>query len=611
MKFSNNLALPRIFGSKPKDQLGDLRIIWRIYKKSWQLRKSSVIAYFFGATLEIGGSLLTLYATARIASLLAQYIVGGKTSDIWLWVAIDAFSAILMGLGFWFMSFGQKLLYFNFVKWSTSNYLEKLCSIDYSDYYNEETRNKLNKVEQSVSWQMANLSNSCLELGYGILRLIAMALVVAQIAWWIVPIIIVFLLPSLLAEKRIANIGWFVWDEKGDQRHIFWNLFWIFKQASSQLEIRSQNVKGYLTNKIYSMNEDFYSAQEVKYKKASKRSAASKVIEIGGTTIGLVVLLNRFLAGKISFEQYFFLSGALFRIGGAINAVFGTLARMQEPLIFAKTFFEFMDIKPKFIDSETAKEIDAKGPLSIEFVNVSFTYPESNEKIFDKLSFTVEPGEHVALVGENGAGKSTVIKLLLRFYKTDDGQILINGKDVNEIKISSLYDQIATLFQDFNRYPFPIKENVSMAGEPNIDRAQFDQAVRLGGLDEIIEELPKGVDTVLDSSFKSGVEPSGGQYQRVALARAFYRKSNLIILDEPTSAIDAKAEYTIFNNLFDHYKNITTLIVSHRFSTVRRADRIIVLDKGKITEQGTHKQLMAKKGLYRELFSKQAEGYKD
>ncbi len=611
MKFSNKLPLPHIFRLKPKDQLSDVGIIWRVYKKSWQLRKSSVIAYFLGAALEVGGSLLTLYATARIASLLAQYIVGGETYDIWLWVAIDAFSAVLMGLGFWLMSFGQKLLYFNFVKWSTSNYLDKLCSIDYPDYYNEETRNKLNKVEQSVSWQMANLSSSCLELGYGILRLLAMALVVAQIAWWLIPIIVVFLLPSLLAEKRIASISWFVWDEKGDQRHIFWNLFWIFKQASSQLEIRSQNVKNYLTSKIYSMNEDFYSTQEVKYKKASKRVVASKVFEIGGTTIGLIVVLNRFLSGKISFEQYFFLSGALFRIGGAINAVFGTLARMQEPLIFAKTFFEFMDIKPKLIDQEAAQDISDKGPLRIEFVNVSFTYPGSNEKIFDKLSLSIKPGEHVALVGENGAGKSTAIKLLLRFYKTDEGQILVNGKDINEIKIDSLYDQIATLFQDFNRYPFPVKENVSMTSESNIDKGRFDEALKLGGLDEIIEELPKGVNTVLDSSFKSGVEPSGGQYQRVALARTFYRKSNLIILDEPTSAIDAKAEYKIFNNLFDHYKDITTLIVSHRFSTVRRADRIVVLDKGKITEQGTHKQLMAKKGLYYELFSKQAEGYKD
>jgi len=201
---------------------------------------------------------------------------------------------------------------------------------------------------------------------------------------------------------------------------------------------------------------------------------------------------------------------------------------------------------------------------------------------------------------------------LLRFYRPTSGQILINDIDLNEIATETWYDQIATLFQSFNTYPLPIDENIEIGrstSKPN--KKLLDQAAEFGGVDSLVKNYKYGWSTVLDSSFTKGVEPSGGQWQRVALARAFYRKANVLILDEPTSAIDSRAEYNIFNSIFDHYQNKTTLIVSHRFSTVRRANRIIVLDQGKIIEQGSHQVLMKQNRLYHDLFTKQAEGYRE
>jgi ATP-binding cassette subfamily B protein len=200
----------------------------------------------------------------------------------------------------------------------------------------------------------------------------------------------------------------------------------------------------------------------------------------------------------------------------------------------------------------------------------------------------------------------------MRFYKPSSGQILINGLNLEDIAIESWYDHLATLFQTFNYYPFPVEENIEIA-RPHFagDQKRLEEAAKFGGVDEQVKNYQYGWETVLDPSFKKGIEPSGGQWQRIGLARAFYRHGNVLILDEPTSAIDANAEYEIFNNIFEHYQDKTAIIISHRFSTVRRADRIVVLDQGQIVEQGSHKELMNTRGLYRELFTKQAEGYRD
>ena len=226
-------------------------------------------------------------------------------------------------------------------------------------------------------------------------------------------------------------------------------------------------------------------------------------------------------------------------------------------------------------------------------------------------SMKLEEGKLTCLVGGNGAGKTTIVKLLLRFYEVDRGSIEINGHDLKTFSLSSWYRQLGTLFQDFNGYPLDIQHNITISDNDRLDQNKLNRALRDSGVDSIVANLPFGLETVLDSSFKKGIEPSGGQWQRVALARAFYRDANILILDEPTAAIDAKAEYEIFNNIFKHQSEKSTIIISHRFSTVRRADRIIVLEKGSIVEEGSHTELMKHTdGLYREMFEKQAEGYR-
>lgn len=576
-----------------------------------KLRPLVFITYFVGAVVEIGASILSIYATAQIASQLAQFIVSGDQGSIWKWLWVDIAAIAAVAIGFAIMGYAQRLMYFKFGRWATVQYQSALCRIDLPDFYEEKMRNEINKVSGGYTWQISNLSQANFDLLYGLLRFGAITVVVSQITWWIVPLIALFLVPSLIAESKVAKSLWFVWDTKGDERHIFWGFDWILRQPKGQMELRSTQASRFALNKIDSMLGRFYDEQEHNFNHSTKYIIPTKVLEVFGAAIGSIVLLKQVLSKTISLDRYFFLSGALLRIGGSLNSIFGTLARMQDMLLFADSYFELIDKQPVNIDLPSAMDVSKAKELEIIFDNVSFSYPGQTKPVFNDLCLTIKNGEHVAIVGENGAGKSTLIKLLMRFYKPDSGKILINGEDLNNIAIESWYTQLATLFQDFNQYPLPVDENIQIGrSSQKPSKSLLEKAASFGGVNDLIKNYPHGWSTVLDASFKKGIEPSGGQWQRVALARAFYRQANVIILDEPTSAIDANAEYNIFNSIFEQYQNKTAIIVSHRFSTVRRANRIIVIDKGKILEQGTHDQLTKHDGVYSKLFTKQAEGYK-
>lgn len=588
------------------------RLALRVFAIGWRNRPSAVLGYFGGVLLDVVGFIVAIYATARLSALLAQYFVGGDTTGIWFWLAVDIIAAIAASVGSLLMMWMKRLMYFRTTAWATAEFQAALCRLDIQDFYDEEARNQINKVDSGYTWQMSNLNEGVMDIAYALIRFVATAAVVAQVSLWLIPIIAIFLIPTLLLNNRLSKVQWFVWDAKGDERHTFWGLSNLVRQVKNQMELRSSQTQGYVLSRIGDMNRDFYASQEAKASGPSRLMIPAGVLEVGGTATGSIIALQQFISGVISLEHYFFVSGALLRIGGSISNVFGSITRIQESLLLAKDFFELVDRKPTIIDAPNAVSLKGSGAPVIKFENISFTYPGHKEKVFDGLSFTIKPGEHVAMVGENGAGKSTLIKLLLRFYRPTGGRILIDGHDLQDIAIDSWYTKLATLFQDFNEYPLSIRENIEIARpEFNGNKKRLLEAASFSNVDKFVKKYKHGWDTVLDNSFLKGVEPSGGQWQRVALARAFYRDAEVLILDEPTAAIDAKAEYDIFNNIFSHYQNKTAIIVSHRFSTVRRADTIMVVDKGKIVERGGHAELMKHGGLYHDMFSKQAEGYKD
>jgi len=285
---------------------------------------------------------------------------------------------------------------------------------------------------------------------------------------------------------------------------------------------------------------------------------------------------------------------------------------MNEYSVKMKDLITLFEMKPAIKDGNI--KLPYLGtPPSIEFKNVSFKYPKANRYVFKDLSFKIESGEEVALVGHNGAGKTTIVKLLARIYPVTKGQILINGIDINNLAINDWYKNLGVLFQDYNFYShLSVKENIHL-GKPTrkLDDKEIIEAAKKADAHNFIMEYKNKYDQIMSEKIEGGIRPSTGQAQKIAIARFFYRNAPLAIFDEPTASIDALSEYKIFNTIYNFFENKTVIIISHRFSTVRNADRILVLEKGKIVEEGTHEQLLTKRnGIYRRSYKLQAEGYK-
>jgi ATP-binding cassette subfamily B protein len=344
-----------------------------------------------------------------------------------------------------------------------------------------------------------------------------------------------------------------------------------------------------------------YQLQTVKYDLATE--AVQPIISFGAN----IYFFKLLLAGTIGLDKFIFMRGMLEQASNGAARVAESIRRLHELFIILQNFDEIYSTPPAIPNGS----IEVERPLTIEFKNVSFAYPGTSQNVLEDISFVIAPGSKLALVGENGAGKTTLVKLLLRQYLPNSGTIAVNGTDIKDVDQESYYAAVSNLSQDFLIVDhLTIKDNLVMGINANKSDEEIYAVTDLVNATGFLQKLPHKLGSRLDNSFDDGTNLSGGQRQRLGVARALLRNGDMMILDEPTSAIDAKAEYLIFNNIYKAHAGRTTLIVSHRFSTVRKADKIIVMEQGKITEYGSHEELLEYGGLYKEMFEAQAEGYK-
>jgi ATP-binding cassette subfamily B protein len=489
--------------------------------------------------------------------------------------------------------------------------LEKASKVDLGHFDNSDWHDRLARAKRDVSWRPGDLTWSVLGLSGNIVTIVLMAGLLASLHWILVVLAIGSALLSLIIESRVTSkLYKYFYQETPEERERGYMADLLVEPRTTK-EIRAYVLADYLLARYRKISENLFSQRQKMYRMGSKISTISGIVS--GTTLALayVFVALRGIEGTIDPGGVVLVIGAFTSVSGTLGQITSTFVAVDQHTTFLDDYFSFLSIGSLIPVPANPTAIPEGTITGIEFQNVSFSYPGGTGSAVEKLNLSIKSGELIALVGENGAGKSTLVKLLLRFYDAHEGSVRVSGVDVKHMDPEKLRSRIGVLFQDYANYELSVRENVVM-GWPYeaADDEQVLKALRDSRSEWLVKKMPKGLDSKVGRLFEGGHDLSGGEWQRLALARIMYRNADIWILDEPTSALDPEAEAAIFAELKENLKGRIGIVISHRFSTVRIADRIAVIDDGHVTELGTHEELLAGGNRYAELFELQAMGYR-
>lgn len=509
------------------------------------------------------------------------------------------------------MTLAEKVNHFNIQRALTLQFLHKSAQLDMVHYETPASHNLIQKASESYTWKAPNFISRSVWMSGDFIRLVSSVAIILTFSVPAFLLVVFTTLPSLIANLKLGEGSWGIWDANASDRRRFWISADMLKRENALMELRIFRTKDYLLNLVESIYDSYTDKERKDQIRRTVLESLVGNLAILGTMAFWVIAIFATLNGQITLGLFTFYTATVAQFSSALNGLFRSFSDHYEDGMYLVDLFKFMDLENSVTPGSTPLEKSTRPPL-IVFQNVDFAYPNTDHKVLENFNMVIEPGERVALVGVNGAGKSTIIKLLCRFYDVTGGKIRINGVDLRELDTDTWYSQIGVLFQEFIRYSqFDVKTNIELGDVDNIGAVDLvEEAIHKADARDFIDTYEKRLEQILDKSFDGGTNPSDGQWQKIALARAFFRDAPVLVLDEPTSAIDAKAEYQIFERLYEFSKDKSVIIISHRFSTVRNADRIYVVDKGQIIECGSHEQLMVLKGRYADAFETQAKGYK-
>lgn len=444
-----------------------------------------------------------------------------------------------------------------------------------------------------------------------IVALISALSIIVKIMPTIVLIIFIATIPELISNRIYMKKDWDLWRSETENRRRANHSISVLNDAVYLQEI-SITSSFKLLSKVFTDFSDRYMAGDLKIARSWKIFGFifGSIPDVVGI-FGYFVILKSLFYKLISVGDVTFQMRALDIFANNLSNVSNDFSDLYERCIRTNEVRNAFKLKP-LVDDGNIKLPKLETAPCIKFENISFKYPNSDSYVIKNINLHIEPGEKIAIVGENGAGKTTLIKLLSRFYELNDGVISLNDININDVELESWHKNLGVLFQDFNTYPYlTLKENIYLgkSDEP-LDMSKVKIASQQANVNSFIDDYKNGYDQILSEKFKGGTRPSTGQWQKIAIARFFYRNSPVVVFDEPTASIDAVSEAEIFGKIYDFFTGKTVIIISHRFSTVRNADKIYVLDKGEIVESGDHKELMKLKGKYYNAFNIQAKGYK-
>jgi ATP-binding cassette subfamily B protein len=553
-------------------------------------------------TVYLGSTLVNRIAEARLHSIrftdMLPIVVG-------LWLATSAQRAIGAYSGY-----GRNLFVRRVQLEAERRLLAQASRLDLGHFDNSDWHDRLARAKRDISWRPGDLTWSVLGLSGNIVTIVLMASLLASLHYVLVILALAGAVFSLLLERRVTSrLYEFFYKETPEEREREY-VGDLLVQPRTTKEIRAYVLADYLLGRHQNMSEALFKLRAEMYRSGTRISILSGLVTGTALALAYVFVALRGAAGTIDPGGVVLVIGAFTSVSGTLGNISSTFVSVDQHTTFLDDYFSFLAIDP--LIPIPASPVPLPPVIdSIDFDHVTFTYPGGTEPAVEGLDLHIRGGELVALVGENGAGKSTLVKLLLRFYDPDRGDVRVGGIDLKNVHPEELRGRVGVLFQDYANYELTVRDNVVM-GRPDAaaDDQRVMEALRRSRSEWLVRKMPSGLDSKVGRLFEGGHDLSGGEWQRLALARIMYRNADIWILDEPTSSLDPEAEAAIFAELKENLRGRIGIVISHRFSTVRIADRIAVIADGRVTEFGTHGELLRSGGRYAELFEIQAAGYR-
>ena len=496
------------------------------------------------------------------------------------------------------------MLYTNYVL------LEKSTQLDLAHFESPEFYDTLDRAQNSGSNYPVRVVQTLTNLfGQGV-TLISLLGLLLQFNLAIVPLLFFTALPSFWTSVVYSGRRFWMTRRETESGRLSNYIQRVLTSPEFAKEVRLFNLGQHLLGQWSNIRNNFNNKSEAIASEYARMRGLSGVLVNSGFYIAYVWTLIKTIAGEISVGDFTMYTGAFSSAQQLLPSILENLAKIYESNLYVSQYFEFLDLKPEVVNSSRPQNFPQPIKRGLSFKNVTFTYPGASKPTLRNLNLQIDPGESIALVGVNGAGKTTFLKLLTRLYDVDSGVIAIDGIPLSEINLSQLHTNIGVLNQDFARYQLSAKDNIGFGNlKEKENQLRIEQAALDSGANRVVETLSEGYQTRLGKMFKDGVDLSGGQWQKIGMARAFMTDAPILILDEPTAALDAIAEYELFEKFRALTAGKMTFFVSHRFSTVQLADRIVVLQDSQIVEVGSHQELMKSDGLYAQMFRLQASSY--
>jgi ATP-binding cassette subfamily B protein len=566
------------------------------------------------ATLFIGkliiDEVVLLVQTAGAPSHLQEALASGRLTPLAWLLATEFGLAVLSDVLGRIVSLVDSLLSEQFTNATSVRLMEHAASLDLEDFEDSELQDQLERARRQTMGR-TTLMTQLFGQAQDIVTIASFAAGLVVYAPWLIALLILALVPAFLGEAHFNAQTYSLDYARTPERRELDYVRQTGASVETAKEVKIFGLYPFLIERYRTLAQSFYEANR---RLATRRAGWGGLLTAVGTFgyyVAYAYIVWRTLHGAFTIGDLTFLSASFRRLRNLLEGLLIGFSQLAGQALYLDDLFSFFEIVPEIVSPENPLPFPAPFREGFTFENVGFRYPGAENWAVRHLTFTLAAGEVLALVGENGAGKTTLVKLLARLYDPDEGRILLDGHNLREYEVPALRANIGVIFQDFVRYHMTAAENIAVGRiEERGDRARIIHAAERSLADPVIRALPKGYDQILGKRFKTGVELSGGEWQKVAIARAYMRDAQLLILDEPTASLDARSEFEVFQRFKELSERRTAVLISHRFSSVRMADRILVLAGGEIEAAGTHEELLVQKGRYAELFELQAAGYR-